>query len=505
MAGLVLLLALAPNSLLNSDGDTAHHLAVGRQILATGTLTPVDIFSQPHFGQPWINWEWLSDVLFALANGALGLNGVALLAVTLIAGTIYALCRWCIARGLHPVPTLVLGLLATATSEIHWLARPHLFSLALLLLVLYLLEEYRTGRSLARRLALILPIMLVWANLHAGFVMGLVLCGAYWLETLIELGWWRWKGRPLANVRSLPIGAAAPHPPAIMRDLRVYTLTGLAATVATLLNPYGWGLHAHIIEVLRNPMITHITVEFQPLDFRYPITWPFLVLLGLTLIVVARTWRWVPPSHALLLVAGAILALQVARNVSQFSIIAPALLAPLIQRWIAARASAQPNGFWARYGTPARQLGVPWLFSGTVAALLALAALGGSLGPWHILRATWTEPTLPIRAVATLGRPDAPSGPLFNDMTWGGYLLYQLYPQQRVFIDSQVDSYGLSISQDYLTIATAAPSWDKLLDQYQIAWVLQRPNSPLVAALRARPAQWQETYHDTTAVILQRH
>ena len=108
-AGLLLLLMLVPNSLLNSDGDTAHHLAVGRQILATGTLTPTDIFTQPHFGQPWLNWEWLADGVFAAADAVLGLNGVALLTAALIAGTIYGLCRRCMARGLHPVPTLVLA------------------------------------------------------------------------------------------------------------------------------------------------------------------------------------------------------------------------------------------------------------------------------------------------------------------------------------------------------------------------------------------------------------
>ncbi|MDQ2807719.1 MAG: hypothetical protein M3Z04_12555 [Chloroflexota bacterium] len=498
MAGLLLLLMLVPNSLLNSDGDTAHHLAAGRQMLETGSLTPIDIFTQPHFGQPWINWEWLSDVLFALANGAAGLNGVALLAVTLIAGTVYALCRWCMARGLHPVPTLVLGLLATTTSEIHWLARPHLFSFALLLLVLYLLEEYRTGRSSARRLALIPPIMVVWANLHAGFVMGLVLCGAYGLGALLELGRRRWMQR-LPAIASRRAALATPR-----AHLRAYTLTGLAATAATLLNPYGWGLYAHIIEFLRNPLITHITVEFQPLDFRYPITWSFLVLVGVMLVVVARTWRWLPPSHALLLAAGTVLALQVARNVSQFSIIAPALLAPLIQRWIAERAGRQPSGFWARYGTPAGRLGIPWLFIGTLALLLGVAALGGSVGPWPLLRAAWTEPPLPIRAVATLRAPDAPQGPMFNDMTWGGYLLYELYPQRRVFIDSQVDVYGATINHDYLTIATTAAGWDGLLDHYGIAWVIQRPTSPLVAALHARPDQWRETYRDSTAVILQR-
>ncbi len=507
-AGLLLLLALAPNSLLNSDGDTAHHLAVGRQILTTGTLTRTDLFSAPHFGRPWLNWEWLADLLFAAANSLLGLNGVAVMAAALIAGTLYGLCRWCMARGLHPVPTLVLGLLAATTSEIHWLARPHLFSFTLLLLVLYYLEEYRTGRIPARRLAFIPPLMTLWANLHPAFVIGLVFCGAYWLGAVIETVGWGPRvtleratqnavtgsaGRP--TVRRTQAGART--------QVRAYTWTGVVAAAATVINPYGIGLHLHIIEFLRNPLLTRIIVEYQPPDFSRPITWPFAVLLLLGIGLVATNWRRVPATHLLLLGAWSGLALQAVRNVFQFSLITPALLAPLVISRLN-RAVAAPR-LLARYGSPLRyKLGVPWLFAGTLAGLVTTAALGGWVGPWQVLHAHWTEPPFPIRAAATLTTPDAPSGPMFNDMTWGGYLLYQFYPQRQIFIDGQQDAYGLTLSRDYLTIAGTAPGWDTLLDQYGIAWVIEPPSSPLVAALRAQPTRWRETYRDSTAVILRR-
>src|SRR5215204_4125756 len=74
---LLVLLALAPNSLLNSDGDPAHHIAVGRVFLATGVLPLVDVFSHAHFGVPFVNWEWVPQVGMALADRLLGLNGVA--------------------------------------------------------------------------------------------------------------------------------------------------------------------------------------------------------------------------------------------------------------------------------------------------------------------------------------------------------------------------------------------------------------------------------------------
>jgi len=275
--------------------------------------------------------------------------------------------------------------------------------------------------------------------------------------------------------------------------------------MATLLNPYGLGLHAHIVEFLRNPLLTRIIVEYQPPDFRQPITWPFGVLLLIGIGVVTANWRRVPAAHALLLAAWAVLALQAARNVFQFSVLMPALLAPLVADGLNRYAVAHPAGLWARYCSPNRRtMGVPWLGIGTLAALGIVAALGGRIGPWSILRARWTEPPFPLRAVVTLAAPNAPSGPMFNDMAWGGYLLYTGYPQRRIFIDGQQDAYGPTLNRDYLTIATVAPGWDGLLDQYGIAWVIEPPGSPLVAALRAQSRQWRETYRDSTAVIVQR-
>ncbi|HUS17461.1 MAG TPA: hypothetical protein VM536_20890, partial [Chloroflexia bacterium] len=472
-------------------GDTAHHLAVGHQILATGAVPLTDTFSHAHVGGTFIDWEWLAEAVFAGMDLLLGLNGVGLLSASLIAGTLYGLCRWMMARGLHPVPALLIGLLAAVTSEIHWLARPHLFSFALLLGVLYLLEEVRAGRAAIRRLAAIPPLLALWANLHAGFVTGLLVCGAYLAGALIELG--------IAYRRAGRAGLAQEARPAA--HVRAFGLTLGAATLATLLNPYGAGLHLHIFEFVRHPLLTRITVEFLPPDFRQPITWAFLVMLaGMGALLIAVRGR-IAAAHALLLLAWTIFSLQAARNIFQFSILVPGLLAPQVVQLL-----NRARGLLGRYRTPAglRQ-GRPVLFVGTLAVMLLVATFSGRDGRGPGLRARWTSPPFPLGAVAWLQTdPAAPHGKMFNTMTWGGYLLTTLYPAHQIFVDSQQDVYGEALTRDYLTIESLAPGWDTLLDRHGVTWVIEPVGSPLVAALRARPDQWAELYTDPAAAILSR-
>ena len=496
---IVLLLALAPNSLLNGDGDTAHHLLAGSVILRDGAVPRVDIFTWPNAGQPFLDWEWLAEALYAAANQAAGLNGVALLAATLIAAALYGLYRRLIGAGLSALPALLVLLLAAVTSEIHWLARPHLFSLVLTVVALSILESVRSGRAPARRLAWLAPLMALWANLHAGFVVGIALCAAYAAGALIERATVAGPGAPL--LRRLALAGPSPGP-----GPTAFGLALLAAVAAPLLNPYGPALYAHIAAYYASPVQTAVIVEYLPPNFTQPITWAFAVMLAGAAAVVVAAWRRLPPAHLGLLVVWAALALHAARYVLQFSVITPFLLAPAVAWLLDRAAQRRPARWWVRYaGGAPRPLGRPGLLLAVVVALAALAAAGGRLGSAQILNAHWTTPPFPQAAVRWLQTsPAAPTGPMFNDMTWGGYMLYTLYPTRKVFIDSQQDAYGETLFQDYITVFSLAPGWSQLLDHYGVRWAIVPPQSPLARALQAQTPPWPVAYADPISVILLR-
>ena len=91
-------------------------------------------------------------------------------------------------------------------------------------------------------------------------------------------------------------------------------------------------------------------------------------------------------------------------------------------------------------------------------------------------------------------------GNLFNTFDWGGYLSFELFPKQLVFIDSQGDVYGEAFIREYEQIATLGNGWQDIFKKYNITWALIPKWLDLVNALLNQG--WKDVYHDDTAIIL---
>ena len=127
---------------LLSDCDTGWHIRTGDWIIANGWVPLRDIFSFTKPGAPWFAWEWLSDVLFARLNALGGLQAVAMFAILMLSvtfGALFLLLR----RKSNPILAIAVTMLAAGASSIHWLARPHLFTLLFLVLFYAALELVR--------------------------------------------------------------------------------------------------------------------------------------------------------------------------------------------------------------------------------------------------------------------------------------------------------------------------------------------------------------------------
>ena len=131
---------------LLSDCDTGWHIRTGEWMLANHSVPSGDIFSFSKTGAPWFAWEWLSEVVFAWLYGRGGLQAVVLLAILLLSLT-FALLYRLVRRKSSPFVAIAVTMLAAAGSSIHWLARPHLFTLLFLVLFYAALEEVRDGRT----------------------------------------------------------------------------------------------------------------------------------------------------------------------------------------------------------------------------------------------------------------------------------------------------------------------------------------------------------------------
>jgi len=476
----LLVVVLGPR-LLNVDGDLGRHLTIGEHILQTGRVPTTDIFSHTMSGEELTPHEWLAQVAFALAYRILGLDGVVLLCAIVLGLTLSWTHRTGVRRSGLGLATLMLALVAASASSLHWLARPHLFTLLLVVAWTDGLERSARGEELPWwRQPL---IMLAWANLHGAFVIGFVV----WLAYAADWAWRRCKsGREQAN-------------DAHGRRLGLALALSLAATVV---NPVGLRLWATSIGYIGNAYLVGHTAEYLSPNFHDVSTWPFLGMILLSPVLLALGRRQFEPRSILLLIGWTGLGLYSVRHVPVYAVLAVPILAESLAAALPGSVAGDP---WLK--REARLRGLEAGFRGRLwpaAAALAAAALlatGVRLTPAPGGN-TFSSRVFPVQAVDwALANP--PGRRVFNYFPWGGYLLFRGWPAATVFIDGQTDFYGEALTRQYETVITLGDGWEQVLARYDVDWVILPPDSRLVRQLRQDPL-WTEAFADGTAVILER-
>ena len=446
------------------DGDTGWHIRTGELVIATGRAPVADPFSFTRPNQAWFAWEWLSDVIFARVWRGQGLGGVAALAGALIGLAATLL----LVRMLGSGTGLWLGIAATmaavSASSVHYLARPHVFSILLYTLALGILYRDRERRS--HRLWLLPPLTALWANLHAGFVA--------WLATLALL---------------LAFGAVRRE----WKAMRRHGALLLLCSLASLVNPFGWRLHAHVVGYLNSPWILDHVQEFQSPHIRSEGMLVFAALLLASVAVAARADAF----EGLLVLVWGFLALRSARHVPFFAIVAaPVVAAATASAWkrLAALApGGSPLGIFWELGQEfgrAPRISV-WLPVSALAAIAFAPAVG------------FPDTLFPVSAVERNLPQLTPRGTMPRILTsdqWADYLIYRLYPRQRVFFDGRSDFFGPALGADYRKLMGGERPWRELLERYQFELALLPRDWALSETLDGEPG-WQRVYEDPVAVL----
>ncbi|MCB0029761.1 MAG: hypothetical protein KDE28_17730, partial [Anaerolineales bacterium] len=155
------------------DPDLWWHLRTGELVLTTG-IPHSDPFSYTFAGQPWIAHEWLADLFMWLIYSAAGLTALSLVFALIIAGTSWLLYRRCAGQPYLAAFVVLLGAVVAAPT---WGARPQMFNLLLAAAFVFLIEGWQQGRYTVRVLWLLPLLTILWANLHSGYLFGIVIIG----------------------------------------------------------------------------------------------------------------------------------------------------------------------------------------------------------------------------------------------------------------------------------------------------------------------------------------
>ena len=474
--------------MINADGDLALHLNLGRYILQFRKIPLKDVFSHTMTGQRVTQHEWLTTVIFSLAERYFGLTGVIIICALVISTAFWFLfkhSRKATETIISPFLTVFLSMIISMT---HWLARPHLITFLLLTLWMMTLTQLRSGKT-SRWWAMPL-IMLAWVNLHGGFIIGFITWFIYGMGVLWDVLWQR-----------LPKAEGLPH-----HFWHYYLLGGISAFISSLLNPSGIKLWEKIIAHVGNRYLADFTQEFRSPNFHWTSLWPALFFIALLIILLGVSKKKIDSGLLFNAAGWLVMGLYSGRNIPLFAIVTAPLIALSADEFLL-EASHQFNFIEkikeldARIQNIEKQLiGLFWPFLGIIAAIAALFL--GFRFDYQKLGYAFDPGAFPIEAVNWIEN-NPQKGDMFNLYQWGGYIEYRLWPEERVFIDSKSDFYGEQFVRQYETVINGDEGWELIIEEYNVEWALIPPDLSIAHALQ-RDLGWKVVYEDETAAILRK-
>jgi hypothetical protein len=461
------------------------HLKMGELILGGGSIPRTDLFSFTAAGETFVVQNWLSEIILFLTYKLgdfplLIFFNTLLLVFSLI--PIYYLCRKSSSRFWPP-----LFAAALASVCMYGNLRPQNFSFLFFALFYLLLDDYRFKRR--DRLWLLPVLMVLWVNIHGGFVLGLILIGIYQAPAFVS--------KLLFNF----------HEKMFDRKLLIVQILSILATFA---NPEGFRIYEYIYTVLRDPSSQQFVVEWLPpaINNAQGIFLFFLPFFTATLVLILVRCR-IDPVDLYIYLVFSFFGFSASRNSIYFLF----AIAPIVARYMPAGKTdqAQPDrepdkpALLPANAKPSKQAGILNLVF-VCAALIAVVIHS----PWiksGIYDKSLLEANTPIGAMDFIDK-NSLEGNIFHPQIFGDYLIWRLWPKQHSFIDGRVHLFGESFIRYYQRILRDS-NWEELLKKFDIRYLLLckegKGGSPehMINTARSSPS-WTVLHEDEVSVLFER-
>lgn len=463
-------------STTSADPDLWGYMAFGRLFWSGQGFPYQDVFAYVPVLKPWIYHEWLTGVILAPIYDALGGFGLQVLKYLVGAGTALLAYRTARLIGAGPLGSGLALFIGSGVFTLgHSPFRAGILTCFLFVLTLHIMESARV-KERYRRLAWLIPIQLVWANLHGGFVAGLGIVAFFGL------------GRLLAR-----------------KPFRPYLLSGIGAGLATLVNPYGLDYWTYMLEALRlaRPEIAGWRPVFQVLaqDGPTPAEVYFLIVAVLTLAFLLRA-RLKDLSIWLVLIITGAMAFRSVRNEIFFLLAVCVYLGPSLDSFSQSLASDENlSRLLARIGwkIPAGAL--------IIGSLLLLGPIAAK-EPLKLELRTTSDPAhtgvyYPVGSLKFI-KDNKLKGNILPEFDWGEFLLFHLFPDCKVGMDGRYETvYPLAYHRAYFDWLYGRPGGQGFLDAFPHEMVLLKAHSRLRAGLESDPA-WRRVFDDPGSVLFVR-
>jgi hypothetical protein len=457
------------------DPDIFWHLVTGQWMVDHHQVVSQDIFTFTVAGKQWIDPEYTTEIIVYLLYKAGGLTLVSLgfAAVTFV-GFLLIWRRVRIEPRVNPViAAIVIGIAGLAGAAV-WGPRPQMITFAFTCLELLWLDRYLRGRS--RAIYWLPLVMVAWANLHGGFLFGLVPVGvAAFVEAI------HWIRRVDGDAHK--------------RRTRSLVLVFIGCCVAAVLNPHGINLYGYVIQPQFSAVQQNFIAEWQSPNFHV------LQERGLELMLLLIPAAFALRRPTLWDVCLTIVVSYAALTAVRHSALFVAAETPLLIWSFSAG--------WERL--PQARRVAEWITarSGEILAASAAVLVVAALGTGLFVRSTLSRQTSATAANFPVGASDwLASHPtigtrMFNQYGWGGYLIFRFFPDpnRRVFSFGEATLLGTTVMQQVSDVELGNPDWQRIFAHYGIDYVIDVPGAPEVLALQVDP-QWTQVYNDGFAVIM---
>jgi len=457
---------------VEQDPDFWWHLKIGQWMVQHGQLPSTDIFTFTATGHSWTDHEYLTEILMWLTYSTLGLA-----ALCIAFGLLTWAGFWLLFLQVRRQPFVFVGvgltIAAIAGSPI-WGPRAQMITFALTCLELYWLRTYLSGRSLAINFFPL--VMIAWANLHGGWVIGFA-----WLGVAIasELLSWAWN---LDN-------------PAHKMHARRLAVIAAVSAVAVVATPHLFSLYPYPFQTQGSEAQQRLIVEWASPNFHNVELRPFEAMIFL--IVIGFALRRPKLYDVLLALAGLGLALQSVRNIALFIAVTTPILINTYGEWWKELAAAQK---W-KFNLPPR----PAFAAVTAIALVLIIGVtalrvSNTISPQR--QQQLDAANYPVGAADWLAAHPDIGTRMFNQYGFGGYLAYRFYPQpnRRVFIFGEAALMGDDLLNEYADVYYVRANWKQVLDKYGVDYVVENKGDPLPNLL-ATQSDWKLVYQDKVAVV----
>lgn len=473
---LVLFFVLAGSLFLHNltsiNLDIGRHLKLGEIIWQTKSVPNINLFSYTEPSHVFFNHHWLSEVIFFGLYNLGGLEAIIIAKIIILLAAFLLLIRS--VKSKNWLAVLPSSLMALVLFFMRDEPRPEIFSY--LLLAVFLFIVWRAREGLSTWALWILPFLqILWVNLHIYFFIGLALYGIFLLEQLISKQF----------------------------SKRAW-FVGLLIAFATLINPHGLAGALYPLAILKE--YAYGVVENEPLINilvygweRVMIFYIFLssvVLAGIGLVRRYKVWKK-KIFDGLLLTFFGYLAWTMHRNLNFYAL---ALLPILAQNFpIGFNGVKDLPGTWRR------------LLAMGAMAVLFLGIYGVQSNQLYRLmdssRRFGLEVSPAAEEAVKFVKDTKISGPIFNNFEIGSYLIWKLYPGEKVFVDGRPEAYSASFFNEiYKPMLGDEQKWQALSQQYGINYIFFNHNSLSDNAQKFlsrinKDARWQLVFINETTVI----